>query len=103
MQLEKVARATIRFPLEAPVAFWWTDRNGKRRDGEGSSRDLSERGAFVFATACPPVGARVELKIPLEGLRDTTEIELVGCVIRVELARNGKKANTGFTILRRFH
>ena len=62
----------MRFPLETPVAFWWTDENGNRQQGEGSSRDINERGAFVFAATCPPVGSSVELRIPLEGLPDTT-------------------------------
>lgn len=99
MQIAKVPRATIRFPLEAPVAFRWTDENGNRQQGEGSSRDISERGAFVFAAACPPVGSNVELRIPLEGLPDATGIDLEGCVVRVEQARPGKRSS-GFAVFR---
>ena len=99
MQLVKVPRATIRFPLEAHVAFRWTDENGNRQQGEGSSRDISERGAFVFAVACPPMGSNVELRIPLEGLPDANWIDLAGCVVRVEQAHS-EKGSSGFAVFR---
>jgi len=89
VQLGKVRRATIRFPLQAVVAFWWTDESGNRQHGKGSSRDISELGAFVFAAACPPVGSSVGLRIPLEGLPDTTGFDLQGHVIRVERSGEG--------------
>ena len=84
-------RASIRFPSASRgCVLWWTDENGNRQQAEGSSRDISERGAFVFAATCPPVGSSVELRIPLEGLPDTTGIDLAGSVVRVEQAHNGK-------------
>jgi hypothetical protein len=97
--LAKIPRASIRFPLQAPVAFCWTDENGNRQQAEGSSRDISERGAFVFAATCPPVGSSVELRIPLEGLPDTTGIDLAGSVVRVEQAHDGKGSG-GFAVFR---
>jgi PilZ domain len=97
VQIAKVPRATIRFPLEAPVAFRWTDENGTRQQGEGSSRDISEHGAFVFAAACPPVGSNVELRIPLEGLPDATGIDVQGSVIRVERPAEGI-GSSGFAV-----
>jgi hypothetical protein len=99
MQLAKVPRATLRFPLQAPVAFWWTDENGNRQQGKGSSRDISELGAFVFSAACPPVGSTVELKIPLEELPETTGIDLAGCVVRVERGHAGTQSG-GFAVFR---
>jgi hypothetical protein len=83
------------------VAFWWTDEHGKRQQGEGSSRDISEDGAFVFAPNCPPFGASVGLKMDLEGLPNATEpfpIEYQGQVVRVERP-NGDSAS-GFAVLR---
>jgi PilZ domain len=97
VQLAKVPRATIRFPIQAPVAFWWTDENGNSQLGEGSSRDISELGAFVFAAACPLVGTRVGLKIRLEGPPDTKGIDLEGSVIRVEQPADGK-GSSGFAV-----
>jgi hypothetical protein len=101
VQFARIPRASIRFPLEAAVAFWWMDANGSRQQGKGSTRDVSERGAFVFATKCPCVGSSVELRIPLEGLPDTTRINLAGRVVRVEQAHEGKGIG-GFAISRSF-
>jgi hypothetical protein len=100
VQIARVPRASIRFPLEAPVTFSWRDENGSHQHGEGSSRDISEVGAFVFAVVCPPVGSGVELRIPLEGLPDTTRIDLAGRVIRIEQDDDGK--GSGFAVFRSF-
>jgi hypothetical protein len=97
------ARKTIRFPLQAPVVFWWTDENGNHQQGEGRSRDISESGTFVLAAACPPLGAGVGLRISLEAVPDTTEtlpIELDGHVLRVEHS-DAANENTGFAVLRK--
>jgi len=99
MQIAKSPRATIRFPLQAQVSFWWTDENGIRQQGEGSSRDVSELGAFLYADACPPVGSIVNLRIDLEGLPDTTGIDVEGRVIRIDKVQNGK-GSSGFAVLR---
>jgi hypothetical protein len=93
----------IRFPLQAPIAFWWTDESGNRQQYEGLSRDLSDRGAFVFATVCPPVGTNVGFRISLEDLPDvigTFPIEVEGKVLRVERPATGK-GSCGFAVLRR--
>lgn len=93
-------RMTLRFPVQAPVRFWWTDGNGKSRQGEGRSRDISEHGAFVFAPICPPVGARVLLKIVLEGIPEGVgplPIEVNGEVRRVEQSPI-ESATGGFAI-----
>jgi hypothetical protein len=81
------ARKTIRFPLQVPVTFWWVNGNGKTRQGEGRSRDLSEHGAFVFAPVCPPVGTNVVLTIPLEGVPNEVgpiPVKVEGEVRRIE-------------------
>jgi hypothetical protein len=96
-------RKTIRFPLQAPVVFWWTDENGTHQQGEGRSRDISESGAFVFAAACPPLGASVGLRIWLEGAHDGTEtvpIEVDGLVRRVEQS-DARNESSGFALLNR--
>jgi PilZ domain-containing protein len=81
------ARKTLRFLLQTAVTFWWTNGNGEARQGEGRSRDVSEHGAFVFASSCPPVGASVVLKIDLEGIPDEIgrlPVEVEGEVLRAE-------------------
>jgi hypothetical protein len=96
-------RKTIRFPLQAPVVFWWTDENGNHQQSEGRSRDISESGTFVHAGSCPPLGASVELRISLEpaaGATETLPIEFDGHVLRVEEV-SARNENRGFAVLRR--
>ena len=52
--------------------FWWKDENVIYQQNEGRGRDVSDRGAFVFAAACPPVGTSIGLRISLEGFPDAT-------------------------------
>jgi PilZ domain len=87
LNLGRPARKTLRFLLQTAVTFWWTNGNGEPRHGEGRSRDVSEHGAFVFASTCPPVGASVVLKIDLEGIPDEIgrlPVEVEGEVLRAE-------------------
>jgi hypothetical protein len=98
----KTRRKSIRFPLQAPVIFWWTNEFGKRQQAEGRSRDISEAGTFVFAANFPPLGAIVGLKIDLRALpnaKGAPLIEYEGQVVRVERP-NGDKTD-GFAVLRR--
>jgi PilZ domain-containing protein len=97
------ARKAIRFPLQAPVVFWWTDENGNHQQGEGRSRDISESGTFVHAASCPPLGASVGLRVSLEvaaGATETLPIEFDGHVLRVERVNAGGESS-GFAVLRR--
>jgi hypothetical protein len=89
LNLTRPARTTLRFLLQTAVTFWWTTGNGEPRQGEGRSRDVSEHGAFVFASSscCPPVGASLTLKIDLDGIPDEIgrlPVEVAGEVLRVE-------------------
>lgn len=96
----RVARTAIRFPLKASVDFWWKDELGNAKQGEGLSRDISERGAFVFAADCPPAGSPVRLRLSLEGLPGGTRdmrMEIDGQVLRVE-DPGGQSANRGFAV-----
>lgn len=89
----------MRFPLQIPVVFWWTDERGQRQRGEGRSRDISEQGAFVYAPDSPPFGASVRLKIA-EGLPEIAgalRIEFEGHVVRVEQP-GVEEENSGFAV-----
>jgi hypothetical protein len=99
--LGRVARTTIRYPLETSVVFWWKDKNGIYQQNEGRGRDVSDRGAFVFAAACPPIGTSIGLRISLEGFPDAApalRIEVEGRVLRVEQSRSGERSS-GFAVL----
>jgi hypothetical protein len=90
----------MRYPVKAPVSFRWKDENGNQRQGEGTSRDVSETGTFVFAPGCPPVGADVALKIFLVAMPGATKmvrVEVDGRVLRVEQATAA--ASSGFAVL----
>jgi hypothetical protein len=91
----------MRYPVEARVSFSWSDGDGNKCHGEGTSRDISETGAFVLAPACPPLGAKVELKVSFVALPNPTRtlhMELEGRVLRVEQTPEGQ-GDTGFAVL----
>lgn len=101
-QTPRRPRKTIRFPLEAPIVFRWTD-SGIEKRGEGRTHDISEVGAFVLSSICPPVGTEVSFNIflpLLPGFEPKTRVEAVGRVLRVEQAR-GVEGRDGFAILSR--
>jgi hypothetical protein len=101
------ARKAIRFPLEAPIVFWWTD-TGVAKRSEGRTHDISEMGAFVLAHACPPPGIQIGFQVSLPVLPDfesKARVEAAGQVLRVEQAeglegRNGFAISTRHTLLR---
>jgi hypothetical protein len=93
-------RKAIRFPLEAPISFWWMD-SGVVKRSEGKTRDVSEGGAFVLASTCPPPGIQIGFKLylpALPGSKRKTRLEADGQVIRVKHLR-GRKECEGFAIL----
>ena len=94
-QCTYASRKAERFPLDVPVVFWWTDANGVHEQGEGRCYDLSELGVFVFASACPPEGTHVGLRIPVS---QALRMEMEGRVVRIEEVRSGE-GRDGFAIL----
>lgn len=97
----RLARTTIRYPLEAAIVFWWKDENGILKQEQGRGRDASDRGAFIVSAACPPLGAAIGLTIFMEGLPDEAaalRIEVEGRVLRVERSE-ARAGNSGFAVL----
>ena len=98
---ERPARKEMRFPVGAPVFFRWKDADGNEHRGEGTSRDISQTGAFVLTAVSPPLGADIELRISLVGLLKTMtagRMELGGRVLRVEETAAGRGIG-GFAVL----
>ena len=96
-----MARTTIRYPLEAPVVFWWRNENGVSKQEQGWGRDASDRGAFVVSAVCPPVGTAIGLRISMEGFPDEAaalRIDVKGRVLRVERSE-ASGGNDGFAVL----
>ena len=84
---ERPARKAIRYAVQAPVSFRWKDEKGNEQRGEGTSRDVSETGAFVLTVVSPPLGADIGITIFFDAvLRIPTAIpmNLDGQVLRVE-------------------
>jgi PilZ domain len=61
-------RGAIRYPLQVPASFSWEDEQRIVRQGEGHTRNISEKGVFVDAAICPPIGSSVELHFSLPAL-----------------------------------
>jgi len=98
--LEKEPRATIRYALEAPVTFTWTDDHGNLRENQGCTRDISTRGVYVIASGCPPRGTAVDMNIYLPALTDESRalrMEMAGRVQRVDAIAPGNPGN-GFSV-----
>lgn len=64
-------RRAIRYPLQLPASFSWKDGQGIVRQGEGRTRNISEKGAFVDAAILPPIGYIVELQFSLPPFPDS--------------------------------
>ena len=95
----KNKRSAVRYDLCAPVVFTWVDGTGDVQERRGYTRDISPKGAYVVASACPPQGTSLEMTIYLsvasENSRDI-RIEAQACVLRVELEIKGQ--HPGFSV-----
>ena len=97
----RLARTTIRYPLEASVVFWWKDENGVLKQEQGRGRDANDRGAFIVCAVCPPVGTAIGLRIFMEGFAyeaAALRIDVEGRVLRVERSK-ASRGNSGFAVL----
>jgi hypothetical protein len=104
------ARASVRYRFGTPALFSWECQAGGRLRGDGVTRDISVRGAFILTPTCPPTGVVVQLEILLtapDGSGHSVRIATEGRVLRVEQpaeseARGGfAVAGEGFEILMR--
>ncbi len=80
-------RHARRYPLAAPVAFWWPTSQGWVRAGLGTTRDISSDGVMVTARECPPVGARIQLTVLFprrEASGHAVKLHGEGVVVRVQ-------------------
>jgi PilZ domain len=81
-------RRQRRYQITSRVTFKWVAPDGATGEGNGISRDVSERGAFVFARKLPPVGTQVSLTIRLQGAATNGRLlllEMNGEVVRGEV------------------
>jgi hypothetical protein len=93
-------RLSLRYPLRVEAIFAWDDEMGQHRERHGHTRDVGRKGAFIFATECPPSGAVVALSVFLPASSretGTMRIEAQGRVVRAE-AEVGAAAGGGFAV-----
>jgi hypothetical protein len=61
-------RKAKRYPLRAPVSFWWERADGILQEGRGATLDISSLGVFIVAALSPPPGVHLELDVYLPSL-----------------------------------
>jgi len=54
--------------MRVQVIFRWSRSRKDRFQGEGTTRDVSLAGAYVFSETCPPVNTMVQMEIILPSL-----------------------------------
>jgi len=93
-------RHGIRYPLRAPATFSWHGLDGAAHQGRGSTRDISEGGAYIVTRSCPPLRAMIDLAIrfsSLPGPAPSYRLELSGRVVRIEPLLHSKES-WGFAV-----
>jgi hypothetical protein len=93
-------RKQIRHVLGARAVFSWVVPDHERLEREGVTRDISESGAFIVTTSCPPALASVRVELflpPLHGTVATLRLRAEMRVIRIEQAPPGDQ-QSGFAV-----
>jgi hypothetical protein len=93
-------RKQIRHELSARAVFSWEGPERERLEREGVTRDISESGAFIVTTSCPPARASVRVELflpPLRGTVATVRLRAETHVIRIEQAPPGDQ-QSGFAV-----
>jgi PilZ domain len=93
-------RRSIRYPLRSPATFTWLGLDGVEHQGKGTSRDISEGGAYIVTKSCPALRSTIGVVVrfsSLPGLSRSYRLELSGRVVRIEPLLHSKE-NWGFAV-----
>jgi hypothetical protein len=93
-------RTEVRYQLGARVVFSWEGPEQERFQGEGVTRDISTKGAFILTQSCPPPQAAVQMLLflpPFHGTVATARIRAEAQVLRVEQAPPSEQ-QSGFAV-----
>jgi hypothetical protein len=93
-------RRAMRYPLQLPASFSWKDEQRIVRQGEGHTRNISEKGAFVDAVIYPPIGSSVELHFSLPSISGSglkMHVQHTGETLRLEGTDQGQRSG-GFAM-----
>ncbi len=96
-------RRAIRYPLQVPAAFSLKSELVVVIQSEGHTRNISEKGVFVDAPNCPPIGVSVELHFSLPAFLDSERqmhVQHTGEILRLEGTEQGQHCG-GFAIMSR--
>ncbi len=101
-------RHARRYPLAAPVTFWWPTSQGWVRAGLGTTRDISSDGVMVTARECPPVGVHIQLTVLFprrEASGHAVKLHGEGVVVRVQSYESMplSERTSGFAASVQFH
>jgi hypothetical protein len=89
-------RVSLRYALHARVVFAWDDPQGEKHESRGHTRDLGQKGAFVFAKECPERDTAISLSIflPVTGSeKRVLRLEVKGKVLRSGVPGAGANVN----------
>lgn len=93
-------RHAVRYPIKAPVVFAWQGPVGWLK-GDGTTRDISGKGAYIRTSTCPPTGVTVEIEIflpPIAVGGKSMTVATTGQVVRVEQPA-ASETHGGFAVL----
>jgi len=89
--------------VSADAYFAWQEGEGKFFNGTGSTRDISDHGAFIQAVRTPPVGSDISVVLTLPNITGhatrKSQLRGRGTVVRV-VPDNGFVVDVSFRILR---
>jgi PilZ domain len=96
-------RSAHRYAIFADAYFAWQEGEGQYSRGIGSTRNISDRGAFIQAVRIPPVGSGISVVLILPSIRGYTpkksQLRGRGTVVRVVVSE-GFVVEVSFRILR---
>jgi len=78
-------RKSTRYPVSAPVFYWWERSDGTLQEAQGITRDICYLGVFILTNEMPPVGKCVELDVHLPAVDETARAAVLhgeGTVVR---------------------
>jgi len=97
---KREVRRHIRYPVHTAVTFKWSSLDGTEYRGKGSSRDISEGGAYIVTRVCPPLRSTIGIIIrfvALSGVARPFILEFTGRVVRIEPLLHSKQ-HWGFAV-----
>jgi len=93
-------RRAKRYPLSAPVSFWWERADGILQEGRGTTLNISGLGVFIVATLSPPAGMHVEVEVSLPAAIGAPKaIQLHGEGRVVHVGRRGSESGFAAAVL----